>query len=59
MKKFLTKRNLINLGGLVSFALGLAIETDIINAPSTVKYATFGIALIGYVINHDDLKGSE
>lgn len=51
MKKYITKRNMINLLGLVAFALGLAMQEDIIVCQDHVKWATFTISLIGYVTN--------
>lgn len=55
MKKYITKRNIINVLGLVSAGLGIAIQMELLESPNLVKYALFAIALIGYVTN-DTIK---
>ena len=55
MKNLINKRNIINILGLISFALGMAVEMEIIMQPDGVKWALFGVALIGYITN-DTIK---
>lgn len=57
MKKYITKRNIVNLLGLIAFAIGTAIATGIISAPEYVMWGNYVITLIGYVTN-DTLGGN-